>query len=154
MGRLIGYARVSTGEQDLQPQMDALKTAGCGDADIYTDKASGARGNRPGLDACVKALEPGDTLVVWRLDRLGRSMPHLVALVEELLGKGIGFRSLQDGAIDTTTASGELMFNIFSSLAQFERRLIQDAPEPGLRLPGRGAARAAAGRSALTTHGS
>ena len=80
MGRLIGYARVSTGEQDLQPQMDALKTAGCPDADIYTDKASGVRGNRPGLDACVEALEAGDTLVVWRLDRLGRSMPHLVGL--------------------------------------------------------------------------
>ena len=154
MGRLVGYARVSTGEQDLQLQMDALKAAGCRDADIYTDKASGARGNRPGLDACVKALEPGDTLVVWRLDRLGRSMPHLVALVEELLGKGIGFRSLSDGAIDTTTASGELMFNIFSSLAQFERRLIQERTEQGLLLPGRGAARAAADRSALTIRGS
>ena len=86
----------------------------------------------------------GDTLVVWRLDRLGRSMPHLVSLVEELLGKGIGFRSLQDGAIDTTTASGELMFNIFSSLAQFERRLIQERTRAGLaaarargRKPGR-----------------
>ena len=94
MGRLIGYARVSTGDQDLKLQLDALKTAGCRDVDIYTDKASGARASRPGLDACVKALEPRDTLVVWRLDRLGRSMPHLVALVEELLGKGIGFRSL------------------------------------------------------------
>ena len=132
MARLIGYARVSTGEQDLQPQLDALKTVGCSDADIYTDKASGVRGNRPGLDACVEALEPGDTLVVWRLDRLGRSMPHLVGLVEELLGKGIGFRSLSDGAIDTTTASGELMFNIFSSLAQFERRLIQERTRAGL----------------------
>ena len=71
-------------------------------------------------------------MVVWRLDRLGRSMPHLVALVEDLLGKGIGFRSLQDGAIDTTTASGELMFNIFSSLAQFERRLIQERTQAGL----------------------
>ena len=112
--------------------MDALKTAGCRGVDIYTDKASGARGSRPGLDACVAALEPGDTLVVWRLDRLGRSMPHLVGLVEELLGQGIGFRSLQDGAIDTTTASGELMFNIFSSLAQFERRLIQERTHAGL----------------------
>ena len=80
----------------------------------------------------MAALEPGDTLVVWRLDRLGRSMPHLVSLVEELLGKGIGFRSLRDGAIDTTTASGELMFNIFSSLAQFERRLIQERTQAGL----------------------
>ena len=132
MGRLIGYARVSTGDQDLKLQLDALKTAGCRDVDIYTDKASGARASRPGLDACVAALEPGDTLVVWRLDRLGRSMPHLVGLVEELLGKGIGFRSLQDGVIDTTTASGELMFNIFSILAQFERRLIQERTHAGL----------------------
>ena len=75
MGKLIGYARVSTGEQNLQLQLDALKTAGCSNDDIYMDKASGARGSRPGLDACVAALEPGDTLIVWRLDRLGRSMP-------------------------------------------------------------------------------
>ena len=81
-----------------------------------------------GLDACIVALEPGDT----RLDRLGRSMPHLVGLVEDLLGKSIGFRSLQDGAIDTTTTSGDLMFNIFSSLAQFERRLIQERAQAGL----------------------
>ena len=132
MGKLVGYARVSTGDQDLQLQLDALKTAGCRDVDIYTDKASGARVSRPGLDACVAVLEPGDTLVVWRLDRLGRSMPHLVGLVEELLGQGIGFRSLQDGVIDTTTASGDLMFNIFSSLAQFERRLIQERTHAGL----------------------
>ena len=112
--------------------MDALKTAGCPDTDIFTDKASGVRGDPPGLDACVKALEPGDTLVVWRLNRLGRSMPPLVGLVQELLGRGIGFRSLSDGAIDTTTASGELMFNIFSSLAQFERRLIQERTRSGL----------------------
>ena len=115
MGRLVGYARVSTGGQDLKLQLDALDEAGC--AQVFTDKASGVRGSRPGLDACVEALKPGDTLIVWRLDRLGRSMPHLVGLVEELLVKGIGFRSLLDGAIDTTTASGELMFNIFSSLA-------------------------------------
>ena len=125
MARLIGYARVSTVEQDLQLQLGALNKAGC--AEIFTDKASGARGGRPGLDACLA------TLVVWRLDRLGRSMPHLVSLVvEELLGKGIGFRSLLDGAIDTTTASGALMFNIFSSLAQFERRLIQERTQAGL----------------------
>ena len=119
MGKLVGYARVSTGDQNLQ-------------LPLTTDKASGSRGSRPGLDACLAALEPGDTLVVWRLDRLGRSMPHLVSLVEKLLGKGIGFRSLLDGAIDTTTASGELMFNIFSSLAQFERRLIQERTQAGL----------------------
>jgi len=131
-GKLIGYARVSTGEQDLRLQLDALKQAGCDEASIFTDKASGARTDRPGLDACIAALQPGDTLLVWRLDRLGRSMPHLVTLVEELLGKHIGFRSLCDGAIDTTTASGELMFNIFSALAQFERRLIQERTRAGL----------------------
>ena len=130
MGRLIGYARVSTSDQDLHLQMDALNGAGC--VDIFRDKASGARASRPGLDKCIEALKPGDTLVVWRLDRLGRSMPHLVSLVEELLGKDIGFHSLQDGAIDTTTASGELMFNIFSSLAQFERRLMQERTHAGL----------------------
>ena len=132
MGKLIGYARVSTGEQDVQLQLDALEEAGCDRAHLFVDTASGARSNRPGLDACIAALQPGDTLVVWRLDRLGRSMPHLVTLIEALLGKQIGFRSLCDGVIDTTTASGELMFNIFSSLAQFERRLIQERTRAGL----------------------
>ncbi len=132
MGKLVGYARVSTDEQDVQLQLDALKKAGCNNDDIFIDKASGARSDRPGLDACIAALQPGDTLLVWRLDRLGRSMSHLVSLVEELLGKTIGFRSLCDGAIDTTTASGELMFNIFSALAQFERRLIQERTRAGL----------------------
>ncbi len=132
MEKLLGYARVSTGEQDVQLQLDALKKAGCDETNIFTDKVSGARTDRPGLDACLAALNPGDTLMVWRLDRLGRSMSHLVTLVDDLLKKGIGFRSLCDGAIDTTTASGELMFNIFSSLAQFERRLIQERTRAGL----------------------
>ena len=153
MGRLIGYARVSTGEQDLQPQVDALRAAGCAEAVIFTDKASGVRGDRPGLDGCVQALEAGDTLVVWRLDRLGRSMPHLVGLVEELIGKGIGFRSPSDGAIDTTTASGELMFNIFSSLAQFERRLIQECTRSAWRRRGRGVARVGGRRLPRTIRG-
>lgn len=131
-GKLIGYARVSTGEQDLRLQLDALKQAGCEEANIFTDKASGARAERPGLDVCIAALQPEDTLMVWRLDRLGRSMSHLVTLVEGLLEKKIGFRSLCDGVIDTTTASGELMFNIFSALAQFERRLIQERTRAGL----------------------
>lgn len=132
MGTLIGYARVSTGEQDMQLQLDALKKAGCDQANIFTDKASGVRSDRPGLDACIATLQPGDTLAVWRLDRLGRSMQHLVTLVNELLEKQIGFKSLCDGVIDTTTASGELMFNIFSALAQFERRLIQERTQAGL----------------------
>ena len=132
MDKLIGYARVSKQDQDLQLQIDALLKAGCQKNDIYIDKVSGAKTERPGLDACLKSLQEGDTLIVWRLDRLGRSMPHLVSLVENLLKQKIGFRSLCDGAIDTTTASGELMFNIFSSLAQFERRLIQERTMAGL----------------------
>ena len=124
MGRLIGYARVRTVEQDLQLQLDVLDKDGCDQ--VFADKASGARTKRPGLDTCVAML------VVWRLDRLGRSMPHLVGLVDELLGKGTGFRSLQGGAIDTTMTSGELMFHVFSSLAQFERRLVEKRTQAGL----------------------
>src|ERR671937_1087250 len=126
MGQLIGYARVSTDDQDLGLQLAAWRQAGCHDAWIFRDTTSGVRTARPGLEACLQALHPGDTLVVWRLDRLGRSMTHLVTVIEELLGRHVGFRALRDGAIDTTTASGELMFHIFSALAQFERRLIQE----------------------------
>jgi len=132
MGRLIGYARVSTSDQDIRLQLDALRGAGCRDAEIFLDTASGALPARPGLEACLQVLIPGDTLVVWRLDRLGRSMAHLVTLIEGLLHRQVGFRSLGDGAIDTTTASGELVFNIFSALAQFERRLIQERTRAGL----------------------
>ena len=132
MPKLVGYARVSTQEQDVQLQIDALEKAGCAKNLIFVDKVSGARADRPGLDKCLENLEPGDTLLVWRLDRLGRSMPHLVKLVEELCDKNIGFKSICDGAIDTTTASGELIFNIFSSLAQFERKLIQERTRAGL----------------------
>ena len=132
MGRLIGYARVSTADQDLSLQLDALRGAGCRDEQIFLDRASGARTARPGLDACLETLAPGDTLVVWRLDRLGRSMAHLVSLIEQLLQRQVKFCSLCDGAIDTTTASGELVFNIFSALSQFERRLIQERTRAGL----------------------
>src|SRR5438094_3385927 len=132
MGHLIGYARVSTTDQDLSLQLEALRQAGCRAAWIFRDTTSGAQTTRPGLEACLRALEPGDTLVVWRLDRLGRSMTHLVTVIEELLGRQVGFRALCDGAIDTTTASGELVFNIFSALAQFERRLIQERTKAGL----------------------
>lgn len=132
MAKLVSYARVSTQEQDVQLQIDALEKAGCSRNLIFIDKISGAKSDRPGLNKCLVTLTKGDTLLVWRLDRLGRSMPHLVRLVEELGEKGIGFRSLCDGAIDTTTASGELVFNIFSSLSQFERRLIQERTRAGL----------------------
>lgn len=132
MGRKVGYARVSTEDQELRLQIDALKKAGCGAKDIHIDKVSGARSERPGLDACLESLSAGDALFVWRLDRLGRSMSHLVSVVEDLRERGVNFKSLQDGAIDTTTAGGELMFMIFSALAQFERRLVQERTRAGL----------------------
>jgi len=130
MGHYIGYARVSTTDQDLSLQINELKAAGC--KSIFTDKVSGGKSERPGLDECLKNLSPKDTLVVWRLDRLGRSMQHLVALITDLKTRGIGFRSLRDGAIDTTTASGELVFNIFAALAQFEAELIRERTRAGL----------------------
>jgi DNA invertase Pin-like site-specific DNA recombinase len=131
-GRLIGYARVSSNGQELKLQLDALKKIGCSKDNIFTDKACGAKSARPGLDKCLERLRKGDTLVVWRLDRLGRSMRHLIDLVEQLKERGVGFKSLCDGAIDTTTASGELIFNVFACLAQFERRLIQERTKAGL----------------------
>ncbi|NNM58551.1 MAG: recombinase family protein [Legionellales bacterium] len=132
MAKLVGYARVSTQDQDVQLQVNALRDAGCSSSLIFIDKISGVKSQRPGLEKCLSHLVVGDTLLVWRLDRLGRSMSHLVNLIEELGEKGIGFRSLCDGVIDTTTASGEFIFNIFSSLAQFERRLIQERTCAGL----------------------
>ena len=131
-GRSFGYARVSTDDQDLTLQIDALTQHGILKSNIFTDKLSGARSDRPGLSKCLDALQRGDVLVVWRLDRLGRSMRHLITLVEDLRARGVGFRSLNEGAIDTTNASGELIFNIFSALAQFERRLIQERTKAGL----------------------
>ncbi len=130
MGRYIGYARVSTDGQELDLQIRDLKAAGC--EPIFTDKVSGTKNERPGLDGCLKTLQTEDTLVVWRLDRLGRSMQHLVSVVTELKNRGVGFRSLRDGAIDTTTASGELVFNIFAALAQFEAELIRERTRAGL----------------------
>ncbi len=113
-------------------QVDALQAQGCPEELIFVDTASGAKAERPGLTTCLETLQAGDVLLVWRLDRLGRSMVHLVTLVEALQERGIGFRSICDGAIDTTTASGELVFNVFSALAQFERRLIQERTRAGL----------------------
>jgi len=130
MGRKVGYARVSTTDQELHLQIDELKKAGC--KRIFEDKVSGAKARREGLEKCLTSLKKGDTLFVWRLDRLGRSMSHLVSIVQELRDKGVHFRSLCDGAIDTTTASGELIFHIFAALAQFERTLIQERTRAGL----------------------
>lgn len=130
MGNLIGYARVSTEDQNLDSQVDKLNQAGC--THVFTDKASGAKTERPGLDKCLEKLQEGDTLVVWRLDRLGRSMPHLVKVVTELKERGVGFKSLSDGAIDTTSPSGQLVFHIFAAMAQFERELIRERTKAGL----------------------
>jgi len=132
MGQTIGYARVSTGEQDLSLQLDALRQAGCAEEQIFLDVASGSSTARPGLEACLQSVTAGDTLVVWRLDRLGRSMLHLVTVMTDLGQRQVGFRSLCDGALDTTTATGELVFHLFSALAQFERRLIQERTRAGL----------------------
>ncbi len=132
MSKIIGYARVSTNEQELQLQLDALIKAGCNKSNMFTDKISGSKTERPGLEKCLVSLESGDTLLVWRLDRLGRSLVHLVTLVEKLRLRGVSFKSICDGSIDTTTASGELVFNIFSSLAQFEQRLIRERTRAGL----------------------
>src|SRR2546423_15290151 len=111
---LIGYARVSTADQTLALQQDALKQAGCDP--IYTDTASGASTERPGLDQALSHLRSGDTLVVWRLDRLGRALPHLIQTVRALDERGIGFKSLQEN-IDTTTSRRELVFHIFGAPA-------------------------------------
>lgn len=130
MGRYVGYARVSTDGQELDLQIRDLKAAGC--QPIFTDKISGTKSSRPGLDDCLKTLHTGDTLIVWRLDRLGRSMQHLVSVVAGLKNRDIGFRSLRDGAIDTTTSSGQLIFHVFAALAQFEAELIRERTRAGL----------------------
>jgi len=131
---IIGYMRVSTADQTTDLQRDALLAAGIAERDIYQDKASGRRDDRPGLEACLKALRPGDTLVVWKLDRLGRSLRHLVSTVQDLVERGVGFRVLtgQGANIDTATASGKLIFGIFAALAEFERELISERTRAGL----------------------
>ena len=127
---LIGYARVSTGEQNLDLQIDALQGAGCGK--VFSDEASGVKAERPGLQGALDYLREGDTLVVWRLDRLGRSLKDLVQRVEDLHQRQVGFRSLQE-SIDTTSAGGKFQFHVFSALAEFERDLIRERTQAGLR---------------------
>jgi DNA invertase Pin-like site-specific DNA recombinase len=125
----IGYARVSTHEQNLDLQRDALKAAGCDK--IIEDTASGGKAQRDGLDRVRELLRKGDVLVVWRLDRLGRSLRHLIELMTELEGQGIGFQSITE-AIDTTSPGGKLVFHIFGALAEFERNLIRERTKAGL----------------------
>ena len=130
----IGYARVSTTDQNLNLQFDALLDAGVSSENIYDDKSSGRNDNRPGLDACLKALRKGDTLLVWKLDRLGRNFRHLINTVRELQDRGVAFIVLtgQGANIDTTTPNGKLTFGIFAALAEFERDLISERTKAGL----------------------
>jgi DNA invertase Pin-like site-specific DNA recombinase len=125
----IGYARISTRDQNADLQHDALCAAGC--EKIYTDTVSGAKTERPELDRMLADARRGDVIVIWKLDRLGRSLRHLLELVADLSGRGVGLKSLND-PIDTTTAQGRLVFNIFGSLAEFERELIRERTQVGL----------------------
>lgn len=127
---LIGYARVSTNDQDLALQVDALNAAGC--EKVFTDKASGAKAERPGLAEALTYARAGDTLVVWKLDRLGRTVRGLIDLVLQLQAGSIGFRSLTDG-IDTSTAGGRFFFHVMAAFAEMERDLIQERTRAGLQ---------------------
>lgn len=133
---LVGYMRVSKadGSQSTSLQRDALVAAGVDEARIYEDLASGSKDDRPQLAECIRSLREGDTIVVWKLDRLGRDLRHLVNLVHQLTEDGIGLKVLtgQGAAIDTTTASGKLVFGIFAALAEFERELISERTKAGL----------------------
>jgi DNA invertase Pin-like site-specific DNA recombinase len=128
-GMLVGYARVSTQDQSPNLQLDALAKAGC--ARVFSESASGAQRDRPELARALDTMRPGDILVVWKLDRLARSLKQLIETVEPLEGKGIGFRSLTE-SIDTTTAGGKLTFHIFAALAEFERSMIRERTRAGL----------------------
>src|SRR6266699_2118566 len=128
---LIGYARVSKNEQNLDLQRDALLKAGCLEKNIFTDKITGTKAERKGLDAALTHLREGDTLVVWRLDRLGRSLKHLIETVTKLQQQHIAFQSITEN-INTSTATGQLIFHIFGALAEFERNLIRERTIAGL----------------------
>jgi len=129
MSELLGYTRVSTAEQTAALQEDALKAAGC--SRIWADTASGTRTDRPQLTALFDHLRTGDTLIVWRLDRLGRSLPHLIELIGDLEARGVGFKSVQEN-IDTTTPGGRLVFHVFGALASFELELVRERTLAGL----------------------
>lgn len=130
---LIGYMRVSTDgdRQSTDLQRDALINAGIDERHIFEDKASGSKDDRAGLAQVLEYVKSGDTLVVWKLDRLGRSLPHLIEIVNQLKSKGVGFKSLTEG-MDTSSPSGELLFHVFGALAQFERSLIKERVNAGL----------------------
>lgn len=130
--RLIGYQRVSTDDQNLNLQRDALEGAGVHPDDIYEDKRSGSRVDRPGLELAIRATRAGEVLVVWRLDRLGRSLKDLIAIAERLEHRKVGLRSLEE-QVDTTSAAGRLFFHVMGALAEFERNLIRERTRAGLQ---------------------
>jgi len=131
-GLQIGYARVSTDDQKLDLQIDALKRAGVDLDRIYTEQVSGVKTKRPQLTECIKSLRVGDTLVVWRLDRLGRNLPELIKIMTDLEERGIGFRSLTE-SIDTTSAFGKMVFHMLGAVAQFERDIVSERTKAGLK---------------------
>lgn len=152
---LIGYARVSKNEQNLDLQRDALIKAGCQEQNIFTDKITGTKADRIGLEKALSHLRPGDTFVVWRLDRLGRSLKHLIETVTKLQQQNISFHSITEN-INTSTATGQLVFHIFGALAEFERNLIRERTIAGLesarargRLGGRPAVTSASSKVAM-----
>lgn len=130
---LVGYMRVSTADerQSVDLQRDALVAAGVDERHLHQDRASGAKDDRPGLKACLADLRDGDILIVWKLDRLGRSLSHLLTIIADLKNRGVAFRSITE-QMDTTTPHGEFLFNVFGSLAQFERALIRERVNAGL----------------------
>ncbi len=131
MARLLGYARVSTSDQDLALQLHALQDAGVSQENMFTDVVTGAKADRPGIASLLAAATEGDTIVVWRLDRLGRSLVNLADLAEQLRTRGVGIRSLTDG-VDTSMATGRLIYGILSTLAEFERETIRTRVRAGM----------------------
>ena len=133
MMKFIGYARVSTQEQELGLQIDALKKQNIAEENIYHDKISGLKKLRPGLTAALKVLKEGDTLVVWKLDRLGRSLSDLIQIVQDLKKRGVHFKSVTE-CIDTNSPGGNLIFHMFGAFAEFERKIIQERTNAGLKV--------------------
>ena len=130
MGDLIGYARVSTADQDPRMQLDALSAENC--LKTYTDTATGTKADRPQWNACLADLRPGDTLVIWKIDRLGRNLRDLIDIVTTLAERHVGVKSLTNGIVDTTTAHGKLVFGMFALMAEYEAALIQERTQAGL----------------------
>jgi len=132
VGDLIGYARVSTADQNPRMQLDALSAENCLKTDTATDTATGTKTDRPQWNACLADLRPGDTLVIWKIDRLGRNLRDLVDIVTTLGERGVGVKSLTNGIVDTTTAHGKLVFGMFALMAEYEAALIQERTQAGL----------------------